>query len=115
MPRKSKSSYPADWPEIAFRVKQEAGWRCIRCFHLNDWHNGYALTVHHLDMDPQNCAWMFEHSEWFKPYVAGYYANLYHLPTDRKWVMEHLDILLNIGRHHLYFVIPAGQAAAEPA
>ena len=57
-----------------------------------------VLTVHHLDGDKSNCRWWnltalcqvchlsiqgrvkmhqrwpFEHSEWFKPYVAGYYA-----------------------------------------
>lgn len=58
-----------------------------------------VLTVHHLDGDKSNCEWwnmaalcqvchlviqakvimerpflMFPHSEWFVPYVAGYYA-----------------------------------------
>jgi hypothetical protein len=56
------------------------------------------LTVHHLDLNPANCAWwnipalcqkchlriqakvimerewMFEHSTWFLPYVAAYYG-----------------------------------------
>lgn len=60
-----------------------------------------VLTVHHLDGDKANLAWwnlaalcqvchlsiqgrvqmgqefMFEHSVWFKPYVAGYYAFKY--------------------------------------
>lgn len=59
------------------------------------------LTVHHLDGDKANCRWWnlaalcqrchleiqakvvmervypFPHSEWFKPYVAGYYAFVY--------------------------------------
>ena len=59
---------------------------------------GYCLTVHHLDLNPSNnrwwnllalCQrchlsiqgrvhierpWMFDHSEWFQPYVAGWYA-----------------------------------------
>lgn len=58
-------------------------------------------TVHHLDGNKANCAWwnllplcqrchltiqgkvnphqpfMLEHSEWFKPYVAGFYAKKY--------------------------------------
>lgn len=59
------------------------------------------LTVHHLDGDKSNCEWwnllslcqrchlivqgkvnpnqpyMLEHSDWFKPYVAGFYAKKY--------------------------------------
>lgn len=77
------------------------------------------LTVHHLDISPANCAWwnlaalcqrchlsvqarvvmdrpyMFEHTEWFKPYVAGYYAHLRGLPEDREYVMENLVDLLD--------------------
>jgi hypothetical protein len=58
-------------------------------------------TVHHLDGNKANCAWwnllalcqrcrltiqsrvnpqqpyMLEHSEWFRPYVAGFYAHKY--------------------------------------
>jgi len=120
--RKSKSKYPDNWPEIAKRVKDEAGWKCVRCGHPHDPETGYVLTVHHLDLDPQNCewwnmpalcqrchlqiqakvimerAWIFEHSPWFRPYVAGYYANSNGYPTDRKWVMENLEMLLDYGR-----------------
>lgn len=60
------------------------------------------LTVHHANMNPANCAWwnllalcqrchlsiqarvvmdrpwvMLDHSAWFKPYVAGFYAHKY--------------------------------------
>lgn len=96
--RKSTGDYPPNWKEIANAVKDAAGWRCIRCGHPHDPKTGYCLTVHHLDIDPSNCAWwnipalcqrchliiqhkiilerfwMFDHSEWFKPYLAGYYA-----------------------------------------
>lgn len=65
-------------------VLKEASWR--------------ILTVHHLDEDKRNCRWWnlvalcqrchlrmqravvmdrtyhYEHSEWFKPYAAGFYA-----------------------------------------
>ncbi len=61
-------------------------------------------TTHHLDGQKGNCnwwnlaalcqrchlhiqakvvmerVWMFDHSEWFKPYVAGYYAYHEDLP-----------------------------------
>ena len=122
MKRKSKSSYPTDWLKIARRVKDEAGWKCTCCGHPHDPENGYCLTVHHLDLNPQNCEWwnipalcqrchlsiqghvimerpwMFEHSEWFKPYVAGYYAHIQGLPTDHEYVMKNLNRLLEFGR-----------------
>ena len=98
MPRKSIGEYPANWKEIATAVKDAADWKCVRCGHPHDIPAGFMLTVHHLDMDPSNCAWwncvalcqkchlqiqhkvvmerfwMFDHSEWFRPYLAGYYA-----------------------------------------
>ena len=116
--RRSTGQYPENWTEIALQVKREAGERCIRCGHPNDPDNGYGLTVHHLDLNKSNCEWwnlaalcqrchlriqgkvfmeqiyMFEHSPWFKPYVAGYYANMNGHPTDKNWVMEHLELLL---------------------
>jgi hypothetical protein len=122
MARKSVNDYPPNWSEIADRAKKDAGWRCVRCGHPHDPEHGYILTVHHLDMDPANnewwnlaalcqrchlCIqskvvmeqyWMFEHSEWFKPYVAGYYAAINGLPSDYDWVMEHLETLLEYGR-----------------
>jgi 5-methylcytosine-specific restriction endonuclease McrA len=118
MPRHSRSAYPANWYEIAKHVKDDAGWCCVRCGHSHDPLAGFTLTVHHLDLDPQNCewwnlaalcqrchlriqakviierVWMFEHSPWFRPYVAGYHARLRGLPTERGWVMAHLEMLL---------------------
>jgi hypothetical protein len=73
-------------------------------------------------MNPANCEWwnipalcqkchlqiqhkvvmeqpyMFEHSEWFKPYAAGYYANQNGLPTDKDYVMAHLSELLDLAK-----------------
>jgi hypothetical protein len=98
VPRKSTGEYPPNWKEIALAVKDAAGWKCVRCDHPHDVPAGYMLTVHHLDLHPNNCAWwnipalcqkchlqiqhkvvmeqpyMFPHSEWFKPYVAAYYG-----------------------------------------
>lgn len=83
------------------------------------------LTVHHLDLDKSNCAWwnilplcqrchlhvqakvvlerpwMFEHSDWFKPFVAGYYASINSLPSDRDFVMDHLNFLLDLGKPNI--------------
>lgn len=120
--RKSTGSYPHNWLEIATDVKSAAGWRCIRCGHPHDPQNGYTLTVHHLDINPENCAWwnlaalcqrchlqiqakviiervwMFDHSEWFAPYAAGYYASKNGLPTDRAWVEDHMNDLIALGQ-----------------
>jgi len=111
--------YPEDWREIANRIKKAAGWQCVRCGHPHDVATGYVLTVHHLDMQPRNCAWWnlvalcqrchlkvqsrvrmdrpwpFEHSEWFQPYVAGFYAKKYlRLDLSREETMARLDELL---------------------
>lgn len=119
---KGINDYPPDWSEIARKIKFEASWECVRCGHPHDPENGYCLTVHHLDLDKSNQAWwntpalcqrchlqiqnkvvmeqpwMFEHSEWFKPYVAGYYAYQNGHPDDYDYVMAHLDELLKYGR-----------------
>jgi len=116
------STYPHDWRWIANKIKCDAGWKCARCGHLHNIASGYMLTVHHLDMDKSNCAWwnlpplcqrchlsiqgrvdmkriwLFEHSDWFKPYVAGYYAHLRSLPTSREYVENNLDDLLDISK-----------------
>jgi len=122
MKRKSISEYPDNWKEIAKATKDAADWRCVRCGHEHDPKAGYCLTVHHLTIDPANCrwwnlaalcqrchlqiqakvvmerAWYLPHSEWFKPYAAGYYAHMHGLPDDHGYVMAHLDELLAIGQ-----------------
>lgn len=119
MGRKSTGEYPANWPEISKAVKDAADWKCIRCKHPHDIFAGRMLTVHHLDLNKSNCAWwnlaalcqachlsiqgrvvmerpfMFEHSEWFRPYVAGYYAHLRGLPEDRESVLANMADLLD--------------------
>lgn len=165
--------YPADWKEIAVRVKAEAGNRCVRCGHPDgDWlqnlvaeykftdgvpytrevfkHLGWPthkkrfaecddrcthpkddklrqLTVHHLDGRKDNCRWwnllalcqkchleiqgkviperpfLWEHSDWFKPYAAGFYAYWYgKMETSREVVMLDLDLWLEMGQPWLY-------------
>jgi|SRR4026207_314138 len=83
----------------------EAQWRILTVHHLdgdkgNDaWWNTLALCQRcHLEIqgkvDP-NIPWFLEHSTWFKPYAAGYYAKKY-LGTDitREEAMARLDELL---------------------
>lgn len=79
------------------------------------------LTVHHLDEDKANCRWwnlvalcqrchlsmqrrvvmdrpyLYEHSEWFKPYAAAFYAFKYlGEDLDRAEVMARLEDLLKL-------------------
>lgn len=115
MPRKSKAGYPAEWENIAQAVKQRAGWKCVRCGHAHAPQLGRCLTVHHLDMDPSNnrwwntaalCQachlsiqgrvameqeWLLEHSEWFKPYVAGRDAFRAGKPDDEETIRARLS------------------------
>ncbi len=51
-----RGEYPADWAEIATKVKDEEGWKCERCDqpHVNDAKTGHMLTVHHLDGNKSN-------------------------------------------------------------
>lgn len=117
-----RGEYPPDWPAIAKAVKDAAGWRCVRCGHPHAPAAGRTLTVHHLTCDKSQCQWwnlpalcqachltvqgkvimarpwMFEHSAWFRPYVAGYYAHLHGRPDDRAYVLAHLDELIALGR-----------------
>lgn len=89
-----------------------------KCTHEQDGKQR-VLTIHHLDGDKSNnrwwnlvplcqkChlyiqgkvilkrTWMLEHSDWFKPYVGGYYAYLRGLPDDQAFVEKNLDNLLD--------------------
>lgn len=124
MPRKSVpgSTYPPDWTKLAAAVKDDADWCCVRCGHPHDTPSGYTLTVHHLDMNPGNRQWwnliplcqrchlsiqarvdlarpwvMAPHSEWFRPYVAGWYAHRYEgRSLSRAEVEADLDRLLGL-------------------
>ena len=117
-----RGEYPDNWNEIALRVKRDAEWKCVRCGAENSREDWRILTVHHLDGDKSNCrwwnlaalcqrchlhiqakvkmdrVWIFEHSTWFKPYVAGYYAFQYGLPDDIGWVSTHIEDLIRLGQ-----------------
>jgi transcription elongation factor Elf1 len=121
MRQHDRGEYPPDWNDIARAVKEAAGWRCVRCNHEHNVKSGHVLTVHHLDADKSNCrwwntvalcqrchlsiqgrvimerTWMLPHSEWFKPYVAGYYAFHHGLSDAREFVMQHIDELIDLG------------------
>lgn len=136
MPRKSKGAYPADWIAIATAVKDAAGWRCIRCDAPHDPPAGFTLTVHHADLNPANCRWwnllalcqrchlriqskvvlerpwIFEHSEWFVPYVAGYYAHVLGLALDRDAVTARAAELIARGQGRTWDGMPRAAAGA---
>lgn len=85
-----------------------------------------VLTVHHLDGDPANCRWfnlaclcqrchltiqgkvvmarrwLHQHSDWFRPYAAGYYAFHYlGLDLGPAEVEARLDELLELEMRQL--------------
>ncbi len=93
-------AYPKSWKRIKEHIRWLNGYCCERCGHSDDAKTGYALTVHHLDGDKSNCfywnlaalcqrchlhiqgvvfmpqIYMFEHSDWFKSHLRGYYETL---------------------------------------
>lgn len=83
----------------------EAQWRILTVHHLdgdksNDhWANTLALCQRcHLEIqgkvDPR-LPWFLEHSDWFKPYAASYYAHKYEgRLITREEAMARLDELL---------------------
>lgn len=102
-------------------VREQADGKCIRCGHVHEVVTGYVLTVHHFDGNKANNEWwnlmalcqrchlkvqgrvnpnlpyFLEHSEWAKPYVAGFYASKYlGKQLTRSEVMERLEELLGL-------------------
>lgn len=123
MRRTFSNDYTADWPCVARAVKEAAGWKCVRCDHPHDPGRGYTLTVDHWDGDKANNAWfnllplcqrchlsvqgrviaerpwVWEHSAWFRPYVAGHYAKRYlGRSLSREEVELDLDYYLALER-----------------
>ncbi len=109
--------YAADGKAKRREARERAGNKCIRCGSPSV--PGRILTTHHFDgnkandewwnllalcqvchlqvqgkVDPEQ-PWFLEHSEWLKPYAAGFYANKYELSLlTREQVMARLDELL---------------------
>lgn len=99
--RRFTNDYNPDGQQKRRAAREAAGNRCIRCNHPNDVASGHVLTTHHFDGDKSNDAWwnllalcqrchlqiqgkvdpetpfFLEHSEWLKPFVAGFYAKKY--------------------------------------
>jgi hypothetical protein len=97
--RRFTNNYNADGQQKRREARERAGNKCIRCGSPSV--PGRILTTHHFDGDKSNDEWFnllalcqvchlqiqgkvdpeqpyfFEHSEWIKPYVAGFYAKKY--------------------------------------
>jgi hypothetical protein len=118
--------YPSDWSAIAKRVKDDAGWRCVRCGHPHEPASGHTLTVHHLDNNKSNInwdnlvslcqkchlviqpkvimdrPWMLDHSEWFKPFAGSHFARKYlGLNLSREEVEANLDFYVALEKNTL--------------
>jgi len=98
-----------DGGDGAMRYAVEAQWRILTVHHLNGnkadcrWFNLVALCQRcHLTIQGRvvmERAFIMEHSDWFKPYAAGFYAWKYlgdNLSRDE--VVERQDELLALER-----------------
>lgn len=115
--RNFTNDYNPDGKEKRRAAREAAGNKCIRCGSPSV--AGRILTTHHFDGNKANDAWwnlmalcqvchlqvqskvdpetpfFLEHSEWAKPYVAGFYALKYEGKMIlREEAMERLDELL---------------------
>jgi 5-methylcytosine-specific restriction endonuclease McrA len=52
------ANYPESWHKISLQVKEEQGWKCLKCGKphggLSDRGTKIILTTHHKDGNPQN-------------------------------------------------------------
>ena len=115
--RRFTNDYNPDGKEKRRQAREAVGNRCIRCNSSSV--PGRILTTHHFDGDKSNDAWwnllplcqvchlhiqgkvdpetpfFLPHSEWLKPWVAGFYAKKYEgKDLTREQVMARLDELL---------------------
>lgn len=117
-----RCNHPDD-PEVCKLLGRRRGrLSCTpECTHPHD-DKQRVLTVHQLNGNKANVEWwnlaslcqachlsiqgkvameriyLFEHSDWFKPYVAGYYAHMRGLPEDRESVLANMADLLDYTR-----------------
>lgn len=112
-----KNDYNADGQQKRREAREAAGNKCIRRGSPSV--PGRILTTHHFDGDKANDAWynlmplcqvchlviqgrvdpdipyFLEHSEWAKPYVAGFYAKKYEgRNITREEAIRRMDELL---------------------
>ena len=118
--RRFTNDYNPDGQEKRRVAREAVGNKCIRCGHDHEVETGYVLTTHHFDGDKSNdewwnllplcqrchlkiqgkvdpeTPWFLEHSDWLKPYVAGFYAWKYEgKRITREEAESRLEELLN--------------------
>lgn len=116
--RNFRGEYNSDGKTQRYLARERAGFKCIRCGSPSV--PGRILTTHHFDGDKSNDQWwnlmalcqvchlqiqgrvdpnipyFLEHSEWAKPYVAGFYAWKYEgRAVSRDEAEERMDELLS--------------------
>lgn len=116
--RRFTNDYNPDGKQKRREARERAGNKCIRCGSLSV--PGRILTTHHFDGDKANDEWwnllalcqvchlhiqgkvdpetpfFLEHSDWIKPYVAGFYAAKYEgRHITREEAEARMDELLN--------------------
>ena len=119
--RRFTNDYNPDGQQKRREARELAGNKCIRCGSPSV--PGKILTTHHLNGDKSDDAWhnllplcqvchlqiqakvdpeqpyFLEHSSWFKPFIAGYYAKKYlNQNLTHAEVMARLDELLQLER-----------------
>jgi hypothetical protein len=107
---------------------ENVGHRRITSKENEEWLRSLNFGVHHFDGDKSNSRWwnlmalcnschlkiqsgviperqwLFEHSEWMKPYVSGFYAFWFaSLEVTREEVDRDVDHYLALGQPWLYF------------
>jgi hypothetical protein len=112
-----KNDYAANGKAVRYAAREAAGFKCVRCKSPSV--PGRILTTHHFDGDKANdewwnlmalcqvchlqiqnkvipeIPWFFDHSEWMKPYVAGFYAKKYEgRNITREEAVARMDQLL---------------------
>ena len=117
--RRFRGKYNIDGKEARRAARESAGNRCVRCGGASV--PGRILTTHHFDGDKSNDAWwnllplcqvchlqiqakvdpevpfFLEHSEWMRPYVAGFYAHKYEgrMITRDEATQRQVELLAN--------------------
>lgn len=90
--------------------RAQAAWRILTVHHLNEvkadlrWWNLVALCQRcHLLIQRKvtmDHPWPWEHSDWFRPYAAGFYASKYlGEELSREETEERLEMILAMGRN----------------
>ena len=119
--RTFRNDYNDDGKAKRKEARERAGNKCIRCGSPSV--PGKILTTHHMDGDKSNDAWwnllalcqvchlhiqgkvdpntpyFLDHSDWIKPYIAGFYAKKYEgKDIIREEAEERIEQLLDYER-----------------